>query len=148
VTLSACHSGEVAPLIGREAFGLVIGLLGGGVRAVLAALWPVADAETRRLMWRFYQHRLLHGPPAALALAQREMLAANVSPLFWAPFALFGDPQALPPPTLWWRWLARLQQKRHRRHLEKLLAKKQAEIVRAAGAKAAPAPFPGGPMRP
>jgi hypothetical protein len=115
VTLSACRSAEVAPLIGREAFGLVIGLLGGGVRAVLAALWPVADAAVRPLMWRFYQHRLLHGLPAALALAQREMLGAGVSPLFWAPFALFGDPQALPPPTFWWRWLARLRQHRLRR---------------------------------
>jgi tetratricopeptide (TPR) repeat protein len=115
VTLSACRSAEVGPLIGREAFGLVIGLLGGGVRAVLAALWPVADAETRQLMWRFYQHRLLHGLPTALALAQREALATGLSPLFWAPFALFGDPEALPPPTVWWRWLARLRQKRHER---------------------------------
>jgi hypothetical protein len=128
VTLSACRSAQVAPLIGREAFGLVIGLLGGGVRAVLAALWPVADAEVRPLMWRFYQHRLLHGLPTALALAQREMLAADISPLFWAPFALFGDPQALPPPTLWWRWLARLRQQRLRAIHEKMLRPRRTTV--------------------
>jgi CHAT domain-containing protein len=111
VTLSACRSAEVAPLIGREAFGLAIGLLAGGVRSVLAALWPVADHEVAPLRWRFYRHRLAHSLPTALALTQRGLLAAGVSPLFWAPIALFGDPQALAPPACWWRWLARLRQR-------------------------------------
>jgi tetratricopeptide (TPR) repeat protein len=116
VTLSACRAGEVAPLLGREVFGHVTGLLGGGVRSVLAGLWPVADRESRPLMWRFYRHRLLHDLPSALALAQREALARpDGSPLFWAPYALFGDPAALPAPGVWTRWLARLRQSRHRR---------------------------------
>jgi hypothetical protein len=115
VTLSACRSAEVAPLIGREAFGLAIGLLGGGVRSVLAALWPVADREVSQLMWRFYRHRLTHSLPTALALTQRELMGAGVSPLFWAPFALFGDPQALAPAGRWWCWLARLRQHWHQR---------------------------------
>ena len=67
MTPSACRSAEVASLIGREVFGLVTGLLGGGVRAVLAGLWPVADREVRPLMWRFYRHRLVHELPTALA---------------------------------------------------------------------------------
>jgi tetratricopeptide (TPR) repeat protein len=114
VTLSACRSAEVASLIGREVFGLVTGLLGGGVRAVLAGLWPVADREVRPLMWRFYRHRLVHELPTALALTQRDALAApDSSPLYWAPFALFGDAAGLPAPTLWGRWLARLRQRRH-----------------------------------
>jgi CHAT domain-containing protein len=116
VTLSACRSAEVGPLIGREVFGLVTGLLGGGVRAVLAGLWPVADAEAGPLMWRFYRQRLTHDLAAALALAQREALAeAGGSPLFWAAFALHGDADALPPAGPFGRWLARRRQRRHAR---------------------------------
>jgi tetratricopeptide (TPR) repeat protein len=116
VTLSACRSAEVAPLLGREVFGLVTGLLGGGVRTVLAGLWPVADSETWPLMWRFYRHRLTADLATALALAQRESLAApDASPLFWAAFALFGDPCALPAPSCLTRWLARRHQARHAR---------------------------------
>jgi CHAT domain-containing protein len=116
VTLSACRSAAVAPLLGREVFGLVTGLLGGGVRAVLAGLWPVADRETLPLMWRFYRHRLTADLATALARAQREGLAApDASPLFWAAFALFGDPAALPAPGRLTRWLARWRQVRHAR---------------------------------
>jgi tetratricopeptide (TPR) repeat protein len=113
VTLSACRSAEVAPLLGREVFGLATGLLGGGVRAVLAGAWPVADREARPLMRSFYHHRLLHDLATALALAQRDALAkADSSPLFWAAFALFGDATAIPPPGIWGRWLARWRQRR------------------------------------
>jgi tetratricopeptide (TPR) repeat protein len=116
VTLSACRSAEVAPLVGREVFGLVTGLLGSGVRAVLAGLWPVADRETLPLMWRFYRHRLTCDLAGALALAQREALAdPDSSPLFWAAFALFGDAEALAAPGRWWRWWARRRQRRHAR---------------------------------
>src|SRR5207237_285470 len=45
VTLSACWAAQVAPVAGGEVFGLVSGLLGGGARAVVAGLWPVADEE-------------------------------------------------------------------------------------------------------
>jgi tetratricopeptide (TPR) repeat protein len=116
VTLSACRSAEVAPLVGREVFGLVTGLLGGGVRAVLAGLWPVADREVTPLMWRFYRHRLLHPLPTALARAQREALEApDSSPLFWAVFALFGDGDALPAPGILGRYLARHRHRQHQR---------------------------------
>jgi CHAT domain-containing protein len=115
VTLSACRSAEVARLVGREVFGLVTGLLGGGVRAVLAGLWPVADQEVPPLMWGFYRHRLLHPLPTALARAQREALEdPGGSPLFWAVFALFGDGDALPAPGILGRYLARRRQRRHR----------------------------------
>jgi tetratricopeptide (TPR) repeat protein len=116
VTLSACRSAEVAPLVGREVFGLVTGLLGSGVRAVLAGLWPVADEETLPLMWLFYRHRLTADLATALARAQRQALAdPGGSPLYWAPFALFGDAAALPAPGRWWRWWARWRQRRHAR---------------------------------
>jgi CHAT domain-containing protein len=116
VTLSACRSAEVGPLVGKEVFGLVTGLLGGGVRAVLAGLWPIADREARPFMWRFYRHRLTHDLAEALARAQRDTCAeADSSPLFWAAFALFGDPLALPAPGRWVRWWARWRQRRHAR---------------------------------
>jgi tetratricopeptide (TPR) repeat protein len=116
VTLSACRSAEVAPLLGREVFGLVTGLLGGGVRAVLAGLWPVADREALPLMWRFYRSRLTRDLAGALAHAQRDALAApDSSPLFWGAFALFGDAAALPAPGRCWRWLARWRQRWHAR---------------------------------
>jgi CHAT domain-containing protein len=115
-TLSACRSAEVGPLAGREVFGLVSGLLGSGVRAVVAGLWPVADREAGPFMWRFYRHRLTSDLPAALAAAQRDALASpDGSPLFWAAFAFFGDPAALPAPRGLARWLARRRQARHAR---------------------------------
>jgi len=119
VTLSACRAGAAAPLAGGEAFGLVTGLLAGGVRAVVTGLWQVADAEAPRLMWSFYRHLMCHPVSTALALAQREELSsATSSPLFWAAFALFGDPRAVPAPPLPWRWLAGWRQRRHgRRYL-------------------------------
>jgi tetratricopeptide (TPR) repeat protein len=114
VTLSACRSAEVAPFMGGEMFGLVTGLLGGGVRAVLASLWPVADREALGLMWRFYRERLTSDLGTALARAQRAALTAgDGSPLFWAAFALFGDAAALPAPGPLWRWLARWRRERH-----------------------------------
>jgi hypothetical protein len=117
VTLSACRSAEVAPLLGGEMFGLVTGLLGGGVRAVLAGLWPVADREALGLMWRFYRERLSSDLATALARAQRQALsAADASPLFWAAFALFGDAAAWPAPGLFGRWLAAWRRRRHERY--------------------------------
>jgi CHAT domain-containing protein len=116
VSLSACRSAAVAPLAGGEVFGLVSGILGGGGGAVLAGLWPVADRETKTLMWRFYRERLTNDLAGALALAQRAALRGpDASPLFWAAFALFGDADALPRPGRLWAWLARWRQRRHAR---------------------------------
>jgi tetratricopeptide (TPR) repeat protein len=116
LTLSACRSAEVAPVLGQEVFGLVTGLLGAGVRAVLAGLWPVTDRETAPLMWRFYRQRLTHDLAAALARAQREELARpHASPLFWAAFALHGDAEALPAAGWLGRWLGGRRRRWHAR---------------------------------
>jgi tetratricopeptide (TPR) repeat protein len=116
VTLSACRSAKLGPLVGAEVFGLVGGLLGGGVRAVLAGLWPVADEAARDFMWRFYRRRLTANLATALAEAQRESLAGpGSSPFLWAAFALFGDPSALPAPRWPWSVLRRARQRRHAR---------------------------------
>jgi CHAT domain-containing protein len=117
VTLSACRSAEVAPILGHEMFGLVSGLLGGGVRAVLAGLWPVADRETMRFMWCFYRERMAADLATGLARAQRQSLSQpDASPLFWGAFALFGDAQALPAPGWIGRLLSRWRQARHARN--------------------------------
>jgi CHAT domain-containing protein len=114
VTLSACRSAEVAPLLGHEVFGLVTGLLGGGVRAVLASLWPVPDRETPGLMWHFYRNRLESDLATALTRTQRAALAdPNSSPLFWAAFALHGDAAALPARGWFGHWLGRLRSQCH-----------------------------------
>src|SRR5262249_2154251 len=93
VTLSACRAAEVGPLVGTEVFGLVTGLLGGGARAVVAGLWPVADAESLPLMAGFYRHRLTPDLPAPLALAPREALAPP-APLPGRPWPGAGAPPA------------------------------------------------------
>ena len=100
VTLSACRSGAVSALIGGEVFGLVTGFLAGGARAVLAGLWKLADRETVEFMCSFYRLCFSHDFAGALARAQREALASEKSsPLYWAPFALFGDSSAIPAPN-------------------------------------------------
>ncbi len=99
---------------GREVFGLVMGALSAGVRAVLAGLWPVLDREAPAFMWRFYRHRLTTDLATALARTQRECLAdPATSPISWGVFALFGDAQALPPAWGPGRWWVRWRQKRH-----------------------------------
>ncbi|MBI2803368.1 MAG: CHAT domain-containing protein [Planctomycetes bacterium] len=116
VTLSGCRSGEVGSVLGGEVFGIVTGLLGGGVRAVLASLWPVADREATGLMWEFYRARMGADLAAALAHAQRSSLRRpESSPLFWAAFTLFGDPGPHSPPGWIGQLLTRWRQARHAR---------------------------------
>lgn len=91
VVLSACQTALSSLHPGDELLGLREALLFAGANALLVSLWPVDDASTARLMIAFYR-RLAHGasPAAALALAQRELAAAGLSPYHWAPFVLIG----------------------------------------------------------
>jgi CHAT domain-containing protein len=107
VTLSACRSAATAGFLGQETFGLAAGLQAGGARAVLAGLWPLADAENAPIMTSFYRHRRTTDLAAALANTQREAIAAGCSPLFWAPLVLYGDSAALRPCPRVLRWLVR-----------------------------------------
>jgi tetratricopeptide (TPR) repeat protein len=116
VTLSACHSGRVGQVVGREVFGLVTGFLAAGVRTVIAGLWAVPDAETAGFMANFYRHRLATDLATALTMTQREVLASGASsPLTWAVFTLYGEPGSLPIPAWWARPWARWRQRRHAR---------------------------------
>lgn len=99
VVLSSCRSALGREVAGEGMVGLTQAFLDAGARGVLAALSPVDDGATARLMGAFYL-RLGRGeaPAAALAGARRELLAAgglDAHPARWAPFVLFGDPPAL-----------------------------------------------------
>lgn len=75
---------------------------------MLATLWEVDDAETRRLMRAFYGELRAGRPPdRALAAAQLAMIragGASADPRVWAAFVVTGDAaRALfdPPPASW-----------------------------------------------
>lgn len=80
---------------GESLSGLARAFFSAGARTVLATHWPVADAETTRLMRSFYQ-RLDDGGvtfAAALRSAQGELRQRPETshPIFWGPFVLIGD---------------------------------------------------------
>ena len=96
LALSACDTatGDVgANGTEVEGFGMIAQRQ--GAKAVVASLWPVADASTKLLMQEFY--RLRSGgrvtKAEALRRAQLALLRgkANAHPYFWAPFILIGN---------------------------------------------------------
>ncbi len=117
LTLSACDTalgGDSAT--GKEVEGFGALAQNKGASAVLATLWPVADATTAELMAEFYASRQIHGMSKAQALraVQRafiegdETLVGRVQrargvrpetlentrlshPYYWAPFVLMGN---------------------------------------------------------
>ena len=100
VTLSACETALGSDLLGSvpagdDFVGLTRAFLHAGSGAVLASLWEVDDRSTLELMREFYGHPSPAGPTAALATAQRRMLASGESafahPYYWASFVLVGE---------------------------------------------------------
>lgn len=91
VTLSACETGLSAIAPGDEMLGLVRGFMAAGAANLLVSLWAVDDRATFDLMRAFYTRLTAgHSPAAALRAAQRELIAAQEHPYFWAPFVLYG----------------------------------------------------------
>lgn len=92
VVLAACDSAPrgFAPL---EAPGLSDAFLDSGARAVLAAMWPVADAATVEFMLSFHRS-IKEGAPLDEALrravAERVADPFDRSPFRWAGFVLVG----------------------------------------------------------
>ncbi len=93
LTLSACNTalGDGSEV---EGFGTLAQRQ--GAKAVIASLWPVADASTSQLMQDFY--RIRESSPGitkveALREAQLELLrrAPYAHPYYWAPFFLMGN---------------------------------------------------------
>jgi CHAT domain-containing protein len=96
VVLSACQTGVAEKDPGREVASLANAFMTAGASSVVASLWSVDDAVTRRLFVSFYRH-LANGTgrAKALRLAQQEVAAdPNTShPYYWAAFFLAGDPR-------------------------------------------------------
>jgi tetratricopeptide (TPR) repeat protein len=90
VLISGCASSASSL---PELWGSLAGsFLASGSRTVIASLWSVNDAAAATLMSHFYRYsKDGRDPAAALAAAQREMLAAGNAPSTWAPFVAIGD---------------------------------------------------------
>lgn len=56
VMISACRSGATSAIVGEETFGLPAGMMAGGVRAVVASLWTLADKEATLIVPLFYKN--------------------------------------------------------------------------------------------
>jgi CHAT domain-containing protein len=110
VVLSACRSGG-GRVIGDGVATFARAFIYAGVPSVVASLWDVADEPTNRLLPEFYRAWLGGRSKArALRAAQLRLLSAlragkvQIStaagvvslpdhPVFWAGFALIGDPE-------------------------------------------------------
>ncbi|MEW2463985.1 CHAT domain-containing tetratricopeptide repeat protein [Streptomyces sp. NPDC046994] len=102
LTLRACSTARRDAHSTGYLEGIVQALLLSGVRTVVATLWDVDDASSRRLFADFYRHYLGDGadspgrePWRALWDAQRAMLRqpdrpSEAHPFHWAAPALFG----------------------------------------------------------
>jgi CHAT domain-containing protein len=120
LTLSACSTGlgDVKTSDGSEVEGFGVLAQRKGAKAVVASLWPVADASTGLLMREFYRFRQSDTRLTkieALRLAQLELMRREASPdkasrphggkaavqrslsgdyrhpFYWAPFFLMGN---------------------------------------------------------
>ena len=110
LTLSGCETGMGGIRAdGREIDGFGTLAQNKGAAAVMATLWPVADASTAHLVAQFYELREEQGLGTAKALqkAQQAFLASPVDqqlaqtaqqtglelshPFFWAPFIVMGE---------------------------------------------------------
>lgn len=97
LTLSACDTASGgAGADGKEVEGFAVLAQRQGAKAVVATLWPVADASTQRLMQNFYRLRESGGGMSkveALRQAQVALISGNrySHPYFWAPFIMIGN---------------------------------------------------------
>jgi CHAT domain-containing protein/Tfp pilus assembly protein PilF len=105
VALSACETALGSDLLGSvpsgdDFIGLTRAFLHAGSGAVLASLWEVEDRPTLELMRAFYGRLAAAGSAAALAAAQRALLASGDAalshPAGWAAFVLVGQAPAVP----------------------------------------------------
>ena len=93
VTLSACNSGRSGIASGDEQLGMVRAFLAAGTHSVISTLWPTDDEASAEFFGAFYQNARVLGLAAALAEAQRNLLADPwyQLPYFWAPYVLTGQ---------------------------------------------------------
>ncbi len=96
MTLSACETALSSEADGRDFEGLAALAQRGGVRSVLASLWPVVDDSTRALMARFYANR--GGSP--LVSKTEALRAAQISMLKGELTGTVGDARSQPTTPL------------------------------------------------
>ena len=92
VVLAACDTAVGQVWAGDEQMGLAHAFLTAGADAVVATLWPVADAPTAAFFRRFYTE-LAAGAPryaAALLAARQQTAAQDPQPFAWAAFVQLG----------------------------------------------------------
>lgn len=91
VVLSACDGAAADVLPGEEVLSLSWAFLAAGAAAVLSSQWPVADGDALPLIESLYAALLRGDDPAlALALAQREAIAAGMATQLWGGMLAFG----------------------------------------------------------
>jgi CHAT domain-containing protein/predicted negative regulator of RcsB-dependent stress response len=92
VTLSACETGLGIVRRGDEALGFPRAFLGAGATGLIVSQWQVNDKSTNDLMKSFYD-KMEQGEsvPVALQNAQKQLLAVQPHPYYWAPFNYIGD---------------------------------------------------------
>ncbi|MEM8904815.1 MAG: CHAT domain-containing protein [Actinomycetota bacterium] len=77
VVLSACELARSVVRPGDELLGLAAGLVALGTDTLVAAVVPVPDGSTRRLMESFHRHLSERSPAAALAAARADLLRGD-----------------------------------------------------------------------
>ncbi len=94
VVLSTCRSADGRLLPGEGVQGPAAAFLVAGVPAVVAALWPVQDADARWMMRRLYLH-LAEGATVGEALSLAQSDARRTAERFrsarWAGYVVVGD---------------------------------------------------------
>lgn len=96
VVMSACDTGAGEVSFGDGIVGLQRSLTLAGARTQILTQWPVNSVGTRDFMVRFYFNlsaRKTKGD--AWIETQRDLIRQGVSPHFWAPFVMYGDPGPL-----------------------------------------------------
>ena len=107
VVLSACETGLGELRRGEGIIGLARGFTYAGARSTVTSLWSVDDAQTAKLMKRFYVY-IKNGldKDEALRQAKLDRIAEGVhaDPYFWASFVAAGNmnPIDLTAPFKWW----------------------------------------------
>lgn len=92
VVLSACNTALGLYRPGEGLLSFVLSFVDGGVPSVVASLWQVDEAATKKLMVEFYrQLRKGQSYSAALARAKQCLIDNGYSdPFYWAGFVLYG----------------------------------------------------------
>jgi CHAT domain-containing protein len=98
VFLSGCETGAGQawsddPVRGTADLTLAQAALSAGAGNVVSTLWRIQDAGAATFAGRFYTHLQRGSVSAALALAQRDMIADSTlaSPYYWAGYILSGE---------------------------------------------------------